>query len=57
MQFTSRSLDTSDLNSAMAVIEKTSDPEKGLVPAEEHPECLNTLLDGMLIARHLLRLR
>lgn len=57
MQFTSRSLDTTDLNSAMAAIEKTSDLEKGLVPAEEHLEYLNTLLDGMLIARHLLRLR
>lgn len=56
MQFTSRSLDTTDLNSA-AAIEKTSDLEKGLVPAEEHLEYLNTLLDGMLIARHLLRLR
>jgi len=37
MQSTSRSLDTADLNSAMAAIEKTSDPEKGSVTAEEHP--------------------
>ena len=37
MQSTSRSLDIADLNSAMAAIEKTSDPEKDSVIAEEHP--------------------
>lgn len=60
MQFTSRSLDTAaDLNSAMAAIEKTSDPEKGSAVArlKIHTECLNTLLDGILIAWHLLHLR